>query len=85
MHQVQDLNARFRIGRCWLIIIRIRKEVLNELLTQLFEFFLQNFSVEQYEMNFTSAEFFLYLVDEEDEDIIKTDKVFNSLKASLKQ
>jgi hypothetical protein len=66
----QNLQTRFHLGRCWLCIIRLRKESLFSLVPHLFPFFINNFSADFYEMNFTSAEYFLLCVEtlEEEEE-----------------
>jgi hypothetical protein len=80
MHEIANLKIRFRIGRCWLIIVRISKSILFNAFERLYKFFFVNMTAEDYEMNFTSAEFFLYLVDEEEEDIIKNNKISTILQ-----
>jgi hypothetical protein len=86
LHKNQVPSVRFRIGRCWLIIIRLNKDLLIAKYIDLFSFFYENLSVENYEMNFTGAEFFLYLVDEEeDEAAIKNKFVCTTLENNLKQ
>ena len=62
LKESQELNTRYHVGRCWLSIFKIKKEVLSLLLEPLFNFFIGNFSVENYQMNLTSAEFFSFIV-----------------------
>jgi hypothetical protein len=83
MHDLSNVKIRFNIGRCWLIIVRISKSILFSGFESLYKFFYDNLTVENYEMNFISAEFFLYLVDEEEEDLIKNSQVSTIIKNNL--
>jgi hypothetical protein len=68
----QNLQTRYHLGRCWLCILRMKKDIIFSLNAHLFPFFMNNFSVDYYEMNFTSAEFFLMIIEtceEEEEEI----------------
>jgi hypothetical protein len=78
-------HVRFRIGRCWLIIIRINGDILVNNFEKLFSFFYENLLAENYEMNFTAAEFFLYLVDDEEDNFVKNTYIFSTLQNNLKQ
>lgn len=71
LNNSQNFQTRFHLGRCWLCILRIRKDSFFLLIQNIFPFFINNFSAEFYEMNFTSAEFFLMCVEffEEDEEV----------------
>ena len=86
----QSIQIRYHLGRCWLTIVRMNKETLSsyKTLTQiLFPFFMNNFSVEYYEMNFISAEFFLILVEKEGNEEKKNmnEQVVNLLQDNLKE
>jgi hypothetical protein len=52
---------------------------------ELFKFFCENLIVENYEMNFTAAEFFLFLIDDEEEGFIKNVSIYATLQNNLKQ
>jgi hypothetical protein len=83
MHEISNTKIRFKIGRCWLIIVRISKTILFSAFERLYQFFHNNLAVENYEINFISAEFMLYLVDEEEEDLIKNSQVNMMLQNNL--
>jgi hypothetical protein len=85
LHSSQNLGTRYHLGKCWLAIIRMKKEILLETFENLFNFFLNNFTVEHYEMNFISAEFFLVIVEENEEELIKEEIVSNVLQNNLKK
>ncbi len=78
LHGTENFDMRYHIGRCWLTMIRMKREILLDPNTDLFLFFVPNLTTEHYKMNFISAEFFLFLV-EEDEELIKEEKIREKL------
>jgi transportin-1 len=78
------LDLRYRIGRCWLVVIRSNRSILTSKTEQLFNFFYENLTTECYELNFTAAEFFLYLIDDDEEDFVKIHHIFSLLEGNLK-
>jgi len=85
LHSSQNLSTRYQLGKCWLAIVRMKKEILIESFENLFNFFLHNFTVEHYEMNFISAEFFMVIIEENEEELIKEEIVANVLQNNLKK
>jgi hypothetical protein len=85
LHKVKSTSLRFRIGRCWLIILRIHNDTLLTKFEALFAFFYESFTVENYEMNFTAAEFFLFIIDDEEEGFVKNNHISSTLQHNLKQ
>jgi hypothetical protein len=75
--------VRFKLGREWLIIIRIRQDLLIKLIEPLFEFFILNLSTENHEINFTAAEFICSLVDDEERELIKNEQITKVLEKNL--
>lgn len=66
-------------------IIRIKPEMLSICFDQLFAFFFDNLSIEQYELNFNSAEFFNLLIEDENNTYLKFDNIFNKLRHNMKK
>jgi len=77
LHSTDNFDMRYHLGRCWLTIIRMKREILLDPNTDLFLFFVPNLTAEHYKMNFISAEFFLFIV-EEDYDFVEKirEKIF---------
>jgi hypothetical protein len=80
----QNMDMRYKLGGCWLSMVRMRKEVLLELINSLFQFFTENLTVEQYQMNFITSEFFL-LILEEHEELMNDEKVKEHFKQNLEK
>jgi hypothetical protein len=88
-----EVLTRYHIGRCWLSVIKIKKDILSSLLDQLFIFFMGNFTVDNYQTNFISAEFFSMLIQSEDKGKLNEankviqidDLVFKKIGANLKE
>ena len=64
-------------------IIRIKPETLVKYFEILFSFFSCNLTIEHYELNFNSADFF-FLVIEDENFLIKNDQILNIIKNNLK-
>jgi hypothetical protein len=73
-HNTNDFDMRHHIGQCWLTMSRMKREILLETTENVFSFFVNNLSAEHYKMNSIAAEFFLFLV-EEDEELINEEKI----------
>jgi hypothetical protein len=77
--------VRFKLSRCWLSITRIRQDLSIKFIEHLFEFFIFNLSMENYEINFTAAEFICSLVDDEEKELIKNEQISKALEKNLKK
>ena len=83
----KNYSIRYRLGRCWLVLVKLNKEILLEFANTLFEFFYENLSVEYYEMNFTACEFFLFVIEElenKKSDLFKNKHITQSLLNGVK-
>lgn len=73
-NNIDDLKIKITLAHCWYSIIKNNKDVLLEFSDSLIQFFLHNFAEDDYELNFSCAEFFNFLVDE-NENILSNDKI----------
>ncbi len=80
----KDLIVRFKIGRCWLSIISLRRDILLNSFENLMQFFNDNLSVQSYEMNFTACEFYLFLTEEEGK-LLKDERILNRMQSIIKK
>ena len=81
----QNPDLRCYLGKCFLAMVRMKNEVLSAMTENLFGFFYKNLTQEHYQMNFTSAEFFLLLVDDEaDESLLNNEKLYDCLSKNVK-
>jgi hypothetical protein len=62
MNQVENLKIRICLSNCWNSLIILNKEIFFEISDQLFSFFLINFNYKNYDLNFSSAEFFYHIL-----------------------
>lgn len=87
LHNTENLQMRYYLGRCWTTAVRINKQIFIDYADVLFSFFANNLTVDYYEMNFISAEFFLILVDEDEdnEEIFNTEVIQTLFQNYLKQ
>ena len=78
---VEHVEIRCHVGKCWLAIIKNDETLFNNYCKKIFEFFLHNTKISNYNMNFNSSEFFLYLIDDKTEITNKkiNELLFNSL------
>lgn len=74
LRNIGNINIRINIGMCWNSLLKNNKELILDIFDNLFSFFIDNFKVENYELNFTSAEFFSFILDE-NENIIDNEKI----------
>ena len=84
LHYIKNLNIRYKTGRCWLTIIRIKPETLIGCFDNLYGFFLDNLSIEFYELNFNAAEFFILIIEDESNNYIKYDKIYSKIGNNLR-
>lgn len=77
-----DLNIRYRLGRVWMSIIKFNIDVLIILYDNLFNFFMDNLKEEHNELNFNTCDFFNFIL-QENESLIKSDKIKNSFYKNL--
>jgi hypothetical protein len=82
LNNLENINVRINLGMCWNSILKNNKEIIFDLYDYLFAFFINNFKVENYELNFSSAEFFSLVLDEK-ENIIANDKILKSFENKL--
>jgi hypothetical protein len=66
MNQVENFKIRMRLSYCWNSLVRFNKEIFFEISDQLFSFFVMNFKYKDYDLNFSSAEFFHHILNEEE-------------------
>lgn len=64
--QIENLKIRMRLAYCWNSLVRFNKEIFYEIPDQIFSFFVLNFKYKDHDLSFSSAEFFHYIIDEED-------------------
>ena len=83
LHNIKDFSSRFQISKCWLCLLRIRVKLLTENISELFNFFLMNLTQEHYEMNFASAEFINYIIDQDEKEEPKDEIVYEILHNNL--
>lgn len=81
---MENIDIRINLGHCWNSLIKNKKELIPELGEILFNFFLNNFKVDNYELNFTAAEFFNFTTDEE-EKTSNNEKVLELLEKNVKE
>lgn len=79
----ENCSLRFKVGRCWISIIKLRKDIFNQFCETLFDFFTDNLSKEAYEMNFTAAEFYLFVIEEDDGAYLKNAKVYHNIQKNF--
>ena len=77
-----DLNIRYRIGRVWMSMIKLKNEVLIILFDNLFNFFMNNLKCEHYELNFIACDFFNFIIEDK-EFLLNNDKIRNSIYNNL--
>jgi hypothetical protein len=65
-------------------IIRIKPETLILCFDQLYSFFFDNLSVEHYELNFNAAEYFILIIDDENNCYLKFENIFTKIRNNLK-
>jgi len=83
---IEHLEIRYHIGKCWLVIIKNDDELFQKHLISIFDFFVGNTQVIHYNMNFAACEFFLNLFDHDKEEIPNkkvNELLFNKLKQIL--
>jgi hypothetical protein len=61
----------------------MNQEILFLLKNELYDFFLNNLTVDNYEINFVSAEFYLMLVDDPTLDFLNNESVLAAIEKSL--
>lgn len=71
----KNSSLRFKVGRCLLSIIRMRKDLLLNYRNAIFIFYSENLPIESYEMNLIAAEFFLFLLEEEKGEFMKNQEI----------
>lgn len=84
LNNLEILNVRINLGMCWNSLLKNNKDFIADLYEPLFGFFINNFKVDNYELNFSSAEFFSLVLDEQ-ENIIANDKLLKALECRLNE
>jgi hypothetical protein len=82
---IKKYSMRYKVGRYWLALINTKYQILDTNSESLFQFFTENLSVESYQMNFTAAEFYLSIVDEETCQIFNNPQIMNFLQENIKK
>jgi len=82
MIDLENLDIRISLGISLNSLLRNNKDLLKDLHEKLFIFFFNNIKITNYELNLTSAEFFLYILDEE-ENIIADNYILKSFENFL--
>ncbi len=79
-----NINIRNFLGKCWNSLLNINKNFFfaSELFEALIAFFIDSFILQNYELNFTSAEFFSFVLDKE-EKLIYNSAVAMAIEAKL--
>jgi transportin-1 len=78
------LKIREVLSKFWLSLIQKNQSIFFTLLNQIFSFFKNNLMSDQYDIQFTSCEFFYKLIDAEDEcEYHKNEEICGILKISL--
>jgi hypothetical protein len=65
-------------------IIRIKPESLMVYFDNLYGFFLDNLTVEHYELNFNAAEFLILMIEEENNNYLKYETIYSRIRTNLK-
>lgn len=84
LNNLENLSVRINLGMCWNSLLKNNKDIIADLYEPLFVFFINNFKVENYELNFSSAEFFCLVLDEQ-ENIIENDKILKAFENRLNE
>lgn len=84
LNNLENTNVRINLGMCWNSILKSNKDIIFDLYDHLFIFFINNFKVENYELNFSSAEFFSLVLDEQ-ENIIDNEKILKAFENKLNE
>lgn len=84
LNRIENINIRITIGMCWNSLLKNNKELIVDIYDHVFSFFIDNFKVENYELNFTSVEFFSFILDE-NENIIDNEKIQKSFENKLNE
>ncbi len=72
------------ISLCLNSLLKNNKEIMNESYEHLINIFMSNFESDDYDLNFSSAEFFCFVSDKE-ENIISNTSILQSLENILPQ
>lgn len=65
-------------------IIRIKPETLIVYFDNLYGFFLDNLTVEYYELNFNAAEFLVLIIEEDNNNFVKYENIYSKIRNNLK-
>jgi hypothetical protein len=84
LFNIRNFALRYRVGRCWLSAIMIKTSIFDSVSEKIFQFFTENLSTECYQMNFTAAEFYLCIV-EEDNGLLNNPVVLNYLQSNIRK
>ncbi len=60
------------------------RNFIDDLYEPLFVFFINNFKIDNYELNFSSAEFFSLVLDEQ-ENLVANDKILKAIENKLNE
>lgn len=69
------MDLRFNIGKCWISMLKLEKDFFLDFYEILFSFFFDNYRVEHYQMNFIASEFFLFVLEEYEENFKNIHKI----------
>lgn len=72
------LEIRAKLGKILLNLFQLNFKISSNLQKEIFFFYFNNFRVENYEMNFSASEFFLFFLENE-EEFLKKNLIDNSL------
>lgn len=84
LNNYEKINIKTILGKCWNFLIKINKSVILELHNTLIAFFICNFNIDDYDLNFTTAEFFCFLLDKE-ENLLANESIAIAIKNQLDQ
>lgn len=74
-NQQENLKIRSRLSFCWNSLIKFNKEIFFEFSDDLFSFFIKNFHYKDYDLSFSSVEFFYSIIEETEEEEIPCEKI----------
>lgn len=62
LSQAENFNIRLNLTNCWNSLIKYNKEIFYESSDQLFTFLILNFKFKNYDLNFSTAELFHFIL-----------------------
>jgi len=82
LNNIEMENIKKILCPCWNSLLKNDKTLINDLYEHLFIFFINNFKIDNYEIKFSSAEFFSFIVDKE-ENILSNPNIMSLFQNKL--